>query len=154
MSAPKQIYVEEKHLRMYADGYSLRDIAARLGCSPATVLRGLHAAGIKTRPIPYPRQGRFPKPNSKTYWERIMRRWLGEFEIYRCTLCNTWKAGVDSSNKHCGPCHGGYAPKHDIPESPDSDWGSKANAYFESQIDPTYYTELRTQHSSPIAGIA
>lgn len=145
----------EKCLELHSQGLSLRVIAGRLHCSVYSVMGAVHKAGMECRSRPYRRNGRFPKPNSKSYWERIMRRWLGEFGIYRCTLCDTWKAGVDSSNKHCGPCHRGYAPKYESPEAQDSDWGPKANAYFEKQVAlaPHYYTGTRPPlNSTPLSG--
>lgn len=108
----------------------------------------------------------YPNPGSSNYMERCMRRWLAQAGYYRCTRCDTWKAGVGVSNKQCRPCHrrytkervaaqkaGTWIPKALRPDE-DTDWGSKANAYFESQIDHDYYCGVQVHRQSPIASLA
>lgn len=105
----------------------------------------------------------YPNPGSPSYWERTMRRWLAQAGYYRCNICDTWKAGVGVSNKQCQPCHAKrvkaryYAAKagtHTTRER-ETDWGSKANSYFEKQVAlaPNYYGLQPPTSSSPLGGV-
>lgn len=102
-----------------------------------------------------------PRLGTKLYLARIMTHWLWDAGYARCPKCELWKK--QRAVGLCNPCDSKRrSSKTKIargiwsPSEPEIDFSPKANAYFERQVllAPHYYTELRTQHSSPIAGMA
>lgn len=114
-----------------------------------------------------PRSNR-PHPGSRTYIAWCMKRWLSAAGIHHCFRCNRWGHDVPAKRRQCLNCgrehaqrvyqlkklgmwqpYGQPNPGHE----PDTDWGPKANAYFESQVDPFYYSGVQVQYQSPIASL-
>lgn len=88
-----------------------------------------------------------------------MTHWLWGAGYARCPKCELWKK--QRSVGLCNHCDSKRRSKKTkvatgirLPREPEIDFGPKANAYFESQIDPAYYSGLRpVRQQSPIAGL-
>jgi hypothetical protein len=98
------------------------------------------------------------------HFYRAIVRWMHTAGIRRCYVCGLWKQGRHRS-RPCTECASRlererYLRRRDGRDAsfgigePANDWHAKANAYFASQIDPTYYTDLRLKQASSLGRIA